>query len=170
MSILNTIIAHKRAEVEGRKARLPLSSMALVVRFAPTVRDFRAALVNPAHPGPRVIAEIKRRSPSKGTLRRDLDPAQVARVYERNGAAALSVLADSRFFGGSLEDLSSARDVVSIPVLCKEFIVDPYQVYEAQVGGSRCSTAPGLCAGHGEFAGVSRVVLGPGNGRVSRGA
>lgn len=136
MSILNTIIAHKRAEVEARKACLPLSSMALVARFAPQVRDFRSALVNTSHPGPRVIAEIKRRSPSKGVLRRDLDPAQVARVYERNGAAALSVLTDSRFFGGSLEDLSSARDAVSIPVMCKEFIVDPYQVYEARLAGA----------------------------------
>lgn len=136
MSILKTIVAHKRVEVEERKSRLPLSSMAILMHHAGAVRDFRAALVDPMRPGPRVIAEIKRRSPSRGTLKPDLDPASVGRIYERNGAAALSVLADSRFFGGSLEDLAAARSAVSLPVLCKEFIVDPYQIYEARLAGA----------------------------------
>ncbi len=136
MNILQTIVAHKRVEVEQRKARLPLSSMAIVMHLAGEVRDFRAALRDMAKPGPRVIAEIKRRSPSKGTLKADLDPATIARVYERGGAAAISVLVDTNFFGGSLEDLTAARSAVSIPVLCKEFIVDPYQIYEARLAGA----------------------------------
>ena len=135
-TILDTIVAHKRVEVESCKAHLPLSSMALVLPLAGETRDFRAALLDPTRQAPRVIAEIKRRSPSRGTLRRDLNPAHIARVYEQSGAAAISVLADSRFFGGSLEDLSAARNATLLPVLCKEFIIDPYQIYEARLAGA----------------------------------
>jgi indole-3-glycerol phosphate synthase len=79
---------------------------------------------------------VKRRSPSKGPLRPDLDPAQVASIYEANGAAAVSVLADERFFGGSPADLAAAREAVAVPVLCKDFIVDPYQIHEAYSAGA----------------------------------
>ncbi len=136
MSILDTIVANKREEVAARKAARPLSEVRQSAGLASPVRDFRAALVDRSRPAPRVIAEIKRRSPSKGPLRSDLDPAEIAAIYERNGAAALSVLADGRFFGGSLADLTAARSAVSLPVLCKEFIIDPYQLYEAREAGA----------------------------------
>ncbi|MDQ6694380.1 MAG: indole-3-glycerol phosphate synthase TrpC [Chloroflexota bacterium] len=135
MSILSTIVAHKREEVEARKALLPLSSLASSLPSR-SMRDFRAALTDIRKAAPRVIAEVKRRSPSKGDLRPDLDPAEVAAIYEQNGAAAISVLTDDRFFGGSLADLVAARQAVSLPVLCKEFIVDPYQIYEAREAGA----------------------------------
>lgn len=135
MMILDTIIAHKREEVKGRKAALPLS---ILIADQPSIppRDFRAALTNSAMPAPRVIAELKRRSPSRSMLCPNLDPVQIARIYEQNGAAAISVLTDTQFFGGSLDDLSAVRRAVSIPVLCKDFIVDPYQIYEARAAGA----------------------------------
>jgi indole-3-glycerol phosphate synthase len=83
-----------------------------------------------------VIAEVKRRSPSKGVLRPDLEAVLVARIYEQNGAAAISVLTDERFFGGSLDDLRAVSRVVGLPVLCKEFIIDVYQIYEARLTGA----------------------------------
>ncbi|MFL5734086.1 MAG: indole-3-glycerol phosphate synthase TrpC [Chloroflexia bacterium] len=135
-TILNTIIEHKRAEVAAHKAAR-VGSPAAAERTGPeAVRDFRAALGNPARPAPRVIAEIKRRSPSKGVLRAGLDPATIAAIYEQNGAAAISVLTDSHFFGGSYHDLAAARGAVSLPVLCKDFIVEPYQVVEAFQAGA----------------------------------
>lgn len=136
MSILDDIIANKRDEVAHRKLLQPMSKVLRGMERANPARDFRAALSDPARPGPRVIAEIKRRSPSKGELRPDLDPASIASTYERNGAAAISVLADNRFFGGSLADLAAVSMWVSLPVLCKEFIVDPYQIYEARERGA----------------------------------
>jgi indole-3-glycerol phosphate synthase len=136
MTILHTILEHKRAEIAARKVSRPVSSLDMQRTSAGQVRDFRAALLNAERPAPRVIAEVKRRSPSKGPLRPDLDPAQVASVYERNGAVAVSVLTDERFFGGSLADLRAARDAVSVPVLCKDFVVDPYQIPEAYSAGA----------------------------------
>ncbi len=136
MTILEAIVAHKRVEIAARKEIHSLSSVMASVQHGAPIRDFRAALVSAPRPAPRVIAEIKRRSPSKGLLRPDLDPAGVARIYEANGATAISVLTDSHFFGGCLEDLSAARRAVSLPVLCKEFIIDPYQIYEARAAGA----------------------------------
>ncbi len=136
MNILDTIVTHKRAEVAARKAARPLSAFNVECAARGPVRDLIAALQDPARPAPQVIAEIKRRSPSKGVLRADIDPATVAAIYEQNGAAAISVLTDHRFFGGSLDDLVLARRCVSIPVLCKEFVVDPYQIVEAFAAGA----------------------------------
>ncbi|MDQ3930118.1 MAG: indole-3-glycerol phosphate synthase TrpC [Chloroflexota bacterium] len=136
MSILAEIIANKREEVSFRKLARPLPGILAQLHRAAPPRDFRVALSDPSRRAPRVIAEIKRRSPSKGALRPDLDPAQVASVYQRNGAAALSVLADGRYFGGSMDDLSVVSMWTSLPVLCKEFVVDAYQVYEARLAGA----------------------------------
>jgi indole-3-glycerol phosphate synthase len=136
MSILQTIVAHKREEVAARKRVTPEQALLQRLTGAPGPRDFRAALVSSSRPSPTVIAEVKRRSPSKGALRLDLDPADLARIYEQNGAAAVSVLTDGMFFGGALEDLRAVREAVSIPVLCKEFVLDPYQVIEARLAGA----------------------------------
>ncbi len=136
MTILESIVAHKREEVEARKGETSLQALLDRLPGAPAARDFRAALLNPELPAPRVIAEVKRRSPSRGILRMDLDPVELAHTYQQNGAAALSVLVDNHFFGGSLEDLRAVSSVVGVPVLCKEFIVDPYQIYEARLAGA----------------------------------
>jgi indole-3-glycerol phosphate synthase len=136
MSILDTIVTHKRDEVAGRKRATPLTEILARLPGAPDVRDFAEALRDPARPSPRVIAEVKRRSPSKGVLKAGLDAVGTARVYERNGAAAISVLTDERFFGGSHDDLRAVRESVGVPVLCKEFVIDEYQVYEARLAGA----------------------------------
>jgi indole-3-glycerol phosphate synthase len=136
MSILDTIVAHKREEIAARKRAIPESVLITQMAGAPPLRDFAGALRDPARPAPRVIAEVKRRSPSKGVLRAGLDAAGTARLYEQNGAAAISVLTDERFFGGSVEDLRAVRERVEVPVLCKEFVVDGYQAFEARLAGA----------------------------------
>jgi indole-3-glycerol phosphate synthase len=115
--ILDEILAHKREEIAERRR----------------TRNFFATL---RQPGLSVIAEFKRRSPSGGLIRPDASPAQIARIYEESGAAALSVLTDSKYFGGSNADLVEARNACSLPVLRKDFVVDEYQVYEARAIGA----------------------------------
>lgn len=129
--MLERIIARKRQEVAERRARRPLTALRDLP--SPPLRDFAAAL---AAPGLSIIAEIKRRSPSRGALRADLDPRQLAGSYERGGAAALSVLTDRDFFGGSETDLLEARARVRLPVLRKDFTIDEYQVHEARALGA----------------------------------
>ncbi len=126
--ILDTIVKRKREEVAICKRNRPVSS--LIPDDQP--RDFVSALQSP---GLSVIAEIKRRSPSKGPLRLDLDPAVLAQQYQRNGAACLSVLTDDEFFGGNLSDLRQARVATTIPVLRKDFTIDAYQIYETRWAG-----------------------------------
>lgn len=136
-SILDAIVASTRRSVAVREARMPLA--ALLARPAVPSRTpgaFRRALEGGRIAGPRVIAECKRRSPSKGVLRRGYDPAAIARGYEAAGAAAISVLTEPAFFDGALEHLAAARAAVSIPVLRKDFIVTPYQVAEARAAGA----------------------------------
>lgn len=131
--ILEEIIAHKRSEVADRIARRPPDQVAKEADAAPPVRDFRAAL---SGPDLAFIAEIKAASPSSGVIRREVDPVTVARSYERGGAHALSVLVDSRYFHGSLEQLSAVTRATTLPVLCKEFIIDTYQIEEAKAAGA----------------------------------
>ncbi len=135
MTILDEIIRHKRRDLERAKAQRSIAEQAeLAEAMDDRVRGFRAALLSA--PGPRVIAEIKRRSPSRGELRPDFDPVACAKACADAGAAALSVLTDERYFGGRLEFLQAARGTVSLPLLRKDFIVDSYQVDEARVGGA----------------------------------
>jgi indole-3-glycerol phosphate synthase len=130
--ILARIIEHKQAELNGARARLPaLEAQAEAVRG--NRRDFKAAL---RAKSPAVIAEIKKASPSKGLLSADFDPAAIAERYQTGGAAALSVLTDERFFQGSLDDLQTARKSVVVPVLRKDFTIDPYHVVEAAAAGA----------------------------------
>jgi indole-3-glycerol phosphate synthase len=135
VTILDEILAHKRDEVARAKRALPAPELAALAAAAsePT-RGFRAALA--AGPRPRVIAELKRRSPSKGLIRPDFDPAACAKSYAEGGAAALSVLTDERYFGGSLAHLAIARASVALPLLRKDFVVDAYQIDEARVRGA----------------------------------
>ena len=131
--ILERIVAATTALTAQRRAELPLAGLARLAAAQPAPRDFLAAL---RQPGISVIAEIKRASPSKGLLRADLDPAALAAVYAAHGAAAISVLTEPNCFQGSLADLAAARAAVTLPLLRKDFIVDPYQVYEARAHGA----------------------------------
>jgi indole-3-glycerol phosphate synthase len=138
-SILERIIAAKRREVEEAKARISPAEIERRARSAPPARGFERALrakIERAQPA--VIAEIKRASPSKGLIRADFDPRRIAASYAANGAACLSVLTDREFFGGSPDDLVAARDACALPVIRKDFMVDPYQVYEARSWGADC--------------------------------
>ena len=132
--ILDEILAQTRERVSSARGRVPLAKLQEQLALAPPVRDFCAALA--AKPGLACIAEFKRRSPSRGWINRDADPAVVARAYQAAGAVAISVLTDGPFFGGSIDDLRRARAAVDIPVLRKDFIVDPYQVAEARAAGA----------------------------------
>ncbi len=132
MSFLDEILASKREEVAVVRSRA--TALAGDAATAPPVRDLTAALR--AADGLAVIAEIKRRSPSKGELAPGLDPAATARTYEQGGAVALSVLTDGPHFGGSLDDLVAARAACTLPVLRKDFLIDPVQVTEARAAGA----------------------------------
>lgn len=133
MNILDEIVAHKKLEIEAAKKATPLAALMPHVKARRDFRGFARAL---EAPGIRVISEIKRRSPSKGTISENLDPAKVAQQYEMGGACALSVLTDAEFFGGCLDDLMMARNAAELPVLRKEFIIDDYQVYESVAAGA----------------------------------
>ena len=137
--VLAKILAAKREEVKQARAAVPALEMERRAREASPPRGFERSLRTKAAAGlPAVIAEIKRASPSRGLIRADFDPARIATSYEHNGAACLSVLTDREFFGGSPEDLRAARSACTLPVLRKDFIVDPYQVFEARSWGADC--------------------------------
>jgi indole-3-glycerol phosphate synthase len=137
-TILREIIARKWEEIAERSGEQSLSALQARARTASDCRGFANALITSAARGPAVIAEAKRASPSKGVIREDFDPAAIARSYEAGGACCLSVLTDVDFFQGSDAYLVAAREACSLPVLRKDFIVDPYQVVEARALGSDC--------------------------------
>jgi indole-3-glycerol phosphate synthase len=133
-TILDKIVATKRQEIEQAKSRRPVAELQAALRDAPPARDFFAAL---AAPGPiRLIAEVKKASPSKGIIRADFQPLEIAKAYERAGATCLSVLTDEAYFQGSLDYLRAIRQQVGLPVLRKDFILDPYQLLEAREAGA----------------------------------
>ena len=133
--VLAEILAAKRDEVTLLHQPATRDAIRRAALDAPPPRDFAAAL-RPSTRKLAVIAEIKRRSPSKGHLAPDLDPAVIAKAYETGGAAALSVLTDRLFFGGSVDDLRTARDATGVPVVRKDFIIDETQVLEARAIGA----------------------------------
>ena len=134
MAMLDTIVAHKRAEVGARRRAVPPEALRDRPLHAEPRRGMRAALARNAPRG--VIAELKRASPSRGTIRTDYDVPALARAYAAAGATALSVLTDERFFHGALEHLAAARAATALPCLRKDFLVDPYQVEEARAWGA----------------------------------
>ncbi len=137
--ILATILATKQQEVAAGKREVSLAEMVLKARMQPPARDFTAALrQRMAAQQPAVIAEIKRASPSKGLLRENFEPAAIARSYAQHGAACLSVLTDKQYFQGGDGDLVCARQACELPVLRKDFVIDPYQIYEARALGADC--------------------------------
>ena len=129
--ILEEIVWHKEVEVAKMRDRLPLMKLRQQVTKAEPPKDFLAALRN-GKTNPALIAEVKKASPSKGIIRADFNPAAIAKAYEEGGASCLSVLTDSKFFQGSFDNLSLVRQTVDLPLLCKEFIIYPYQIYFAR--------------------------------------
>ena len=137
--ILNTILARKAEEVAARRAAVPLAQLQARLADAPPLRGFARALHESIANGePAVIAEVKKASPSKGVIRADFRPAEIAMSYEMGGASCLSVLTDVDFFQGSDAYLQQARQACSLPVLRKDFVIDPYQIVEARVLGADC--------------------------------
>ena len=137
--ILQKILARKREEIAERSARIPLDAMFKRAQDADAPRGFIRALVNRIRDGQAaVIAEIKKASPSKGLLREDFDPAAIAKSYAQHGAACLSVLTDADYFQGSEAFLQQARAACDLPVIRKDFIIDPYQVAEARAIDADC--------------------------------
>jgi len=133
LSVLDRIVEATRDEVERRREIVPLSQLEAALGDRPESRPFQEALTRP---GISVIAEHKRRSPSAGPIREGAEVADVVRAYERGGAAALSILTEPFHFGGSLDDLRTARAATNLPVLRKDFIVDPYQLLESAAVGA----------------------------------
>jgi indole-3-glycerol phosphate synthase len=137
--VMREILAAKRREVQEARAKVDDAEIRQRAARASPPRGFEAALRKRVAAGrPAVIAEIKRASPSRGLIRADFDPVRIARSYEANGATCLSVLTDREFFGGSPDDLHAARAACHLPVLRKDFMIDPYQVHEARSWGADC--------------------------------
>jgi indole-3-glycerol phosphate synthase len=133
-TILDDIVATKRQEIAAAKTRRPEAELRGQLAAAPRPRDFLGVLRGPG--AVRLIAEVKKASPSKGVIRADFQPVEIARIYQAHGASCLSVLTDERYFQGSLDYLREIRAVVDLPVLRKDFILDPYQVFEARAAGA----------------------------------
>ena len=144
--ILDKIVAVKRQEVAAALVRKPLAAMRADAESRMLTRDFVGAMRAKIAAGlPAVIAEVKKASPSKGVLRADFIPADIAQSYAEHGAACLSVLTDQQFFQGSVDYLKQARASCDLPVLRKDFMVDPYQVYEARAMGADCILLIAAC-------------------------
>lgn len=134
-NILEEIVWHKEAEVAKMRERLPLIELQKKVREAAPAKDFFGTLKY-GKTKPALIAEVKKASPSKGIIREDFDPVAIAKSYEQGGASCLSVLTDEKFFQGSFSNLFLIRQAVDLPLLCKEFIIYPYQIYFARTKGA----------------------------------
>ena len=132
--ILDTIIAHKQKELEVEQAQVPLMDLKAAVKNLPPTRGFRNAISG--RDTVKLIAEVKKKSPSKGIIREDFHPVSIAETYVKNGAAAISVLTDKHFFAGELDYLRAIRNAVDVPLLRKDFTMDPYHIYQARVAGA----------------------------------
>ncbi|MGB5734817.1 MAG: indole-3-glycerol phosphate synthase TrpC [Thiohalocapsa sp.] len=156
---LKKILHRKGEEITARAAQVPMRDLTERMEHAPATRRFADALAARVGSGKSaVIAEVKKASPSKGLLRADFDPAEIARSYERGGATCLSVLTDVQFFQGADAYLHLARDACSLPVIRKDFIIDPYQVYESRAIGADCILLIAACLSDtqlGELSGLA---------------
>lgn len=134
-NILEKIVWHKESEVDQLRERQPLPQLQGKLASAPPVRDFAGAL-KAGKTQPALIAEVKKASPSKGVICENFDPVAIAQSYQSGGASCISVLTDSEFFQGSMEYLLQIRQATDVPLLCKDFIIYPYQIYRARVHGA----------------------------------
>jgi indole-3-glycerol phosphate synthase len=134
MSVLSQILADKRTEVDCGRRRISNLDLERQIADLPPTRDFEGAIRNA--PRPALIAEVKKASPSRGVIREDFDPVEIAITYAENGATCLSVLTDERYFQGHLRYLRSIREAVDLPLLRKDFIIDDYQILEARAAGA----------------------------------
>jgi indole-3-glycerol phosphate synthase len=135
LHILEEIVWYKEKEVDQMREALPLLELKKKIDDAPPLRDFWGALKQ-GKTQPSLIAEVKKASPSKGVIREDFDPVKIAQAYQKGGASCISVLTDQKFFQGSFENLTLVRQTVDLPLLCKEFIIYPYQIYQARIKGA----------------------------------
>jgi len=137
MSVLDEINAKKREHVQAQKDACPFPVLESRALAAPEPKGFLRALENAG--GPAIIAEVKKASPSKGVIREDFDPVEIAEIYEQNGATCLSVLTDEPYFQGSDDIFRDVREHVALPMLRKDFMIDPYQIYESRALGADCT-------------------------------
>lgn len=135
--ILNEIIAHKKAELDRLKADFPVKGLVqglkMRIKQLPPPRDFIKAITGKDI---KIIAEVKKASPSKGIIKKDFNPVEIAKIYELNGAAAISVLTEEKYFHGHIDYLREIKEAISLPVLRKDFIFDEYQIYESRAAGA----------------------------------
>lgn len=158
--ILTEIIAHKATEIAARKTQRPLSELLQAAASADAPRGFVSALQQKRAAGePGIIAECKKASPSKGVIREDYDPVLIAASYARGGAACLSVLTDQRYFQGDDADLVAARAACALPVIRKDFMIDPYQVVEARALGADCILLIVACLSDAELDELSAAAV-----------
>ncbi len=158
--ILQQIMIHKRSEVDAARTRVSVAELERQILIAPPVRDFAAALRR-SHPMG-LIAEVKRASPSAGLIREDFSATEVARTYAENGAACISVLTDEKYFQGHLDYLRQIRNVVAVPLLRKDFILDRYQILEARAAGADCVLLIAECLDDAQLADLYQTALGLG--------
>lgn len=155
-TILDKIVSAKRNALDVARQQRPLEEVRAAVADAPAVRPFQAVL---AEKGPiKLIAEVKRASPSKGVIRQDFRPLEIARTYQQHGATCLSVLTDQEFFQGSLDILRSIRETIALPVLRKDFVVDPYQVFEARAAGADAVLLIAECLSRDQLRGLYELI------------
>jgi len=133
---LETILTYKKEEIQSRKKLIPLSVIKQEAQHRPPPRDFFSALYKKCDNSSRIIAEIKKASPSRGIIQKDFDSQRIGKIYQKAGAVAISVLTEKKFFQGDISYLSLVRKNTDIPLLCKDFIIDPYQLYEAALHGA----------------------------------
>lgn len=148
--ILAQIVADKRREVQEAQQHLPLEELERRARQTPPPRNFFSAVTRPRGML-RVIAEVKKASPSAGVIRPDFDPVAIARAYHDNGAAAISCLTDQKYFQGRLDYIAMIKEAVPLPVLRKDFIIDPYQIYESRAAGADAVLLIAECLGEAEL-------------------
>ncbi|WAC06441.1 MAG: indole-3-glycerol phosphate synthase TrpC [Thermodesulfobacteriota bacterium] len=133
---LDEILTHKKEDIQARKNLIPLERVKQEAINRPAPRDFFSPLYEKGDNQSRIIAEIKKASPSKGIIQHDFDLEKIGAIYQKAGARAISILTEKKFFQGDIEYLSLVRKSVDLPLLCKDFIIDPYQIYEAAAHGA----------------------------------